>query len=642
MKSSVLSIVIPRAVHDEVSERGGVSHLVLPKRAYAQEPGGLRRPAQKPLTLCRVRCIASLVLANLCLSTFGADAAPVVRPKLQIINGGTHPVEVFWLKSDTERLKHATIATGKNLVIETTLGHRFALQGEKGEPEVSVTSEIAVQAYRYDPQAKDGVPSFYTQRADAHGYPVVASANVNPYALKEAVYLIDMLLAKRPDVRAAMIKSGSRMCLIAHNEFTTDQPEFAWLGEKPHADFPKFTGREYYDARARGLGGSQTDPFCSCAEENLLGYPGDPYEKENILIHEFAHNIHLRGMMNVDPTFDARVERAYADAMKSGLWKGKYASVNHHEYFAEGVQSWFDNNRINDTDHNHVHLRSQLIEYDPGLAALCREVFGDTELRYTKPATRLTGHLAGYDPGQAPKFEWPDRLANIKAEIRTKAEARSRHANSRETRNVSGWSVLVSKDLLATEPALTAKSLELLQGQLDEIVRVVPATAVTELQKVKLYFSPEYLGVPPRAEYHPDAGWLREHQRDPVMAKGVEFTNVRIFEAETRRMPNFALHELAHAYHDRVLGNDEARIIAAYDNAKASGTYDQVQRQDSEGRKRLDKAYALTNHKEYFAECTEAYFSRNDFFPFHRAELKAHDPAIAALIEQLWKVDNKP
>ena len=611
----------------------GVSPLEKNQEAYAAP--------LRCLITDRARNITPFVLASLCLSAFGADAAPAVRPKLQIINGGTHPVEVFWLKSDTERLKHATIAAGKNLVIETTLGHRFAIQSEKGEPEASVTSEIAVQAYRYDPQAKDGVPSFYTQRADAHGYPVVASANVNPYGLKEAVYLIDMLLAKRPDVRAAMIKSGSRMCLIAHNEFTTDQPEFARLGEKPHSDFPKFTGREYYDARARGLGGSQTDPFCSCAEENLLGYPGDPYEKENILIHEFAHNIHLRGMMNVDPTFDARVERAYADAMQAGLWKGKYASVNHHEYFAEGVQSWFDNNRINDTDHNHVHLRSQLIEYDPGLAALCREVFGDTELRYTKPATRLTGHLAGYDPGQAPKFEWPDRLANIKAEIRAKAEARSRHANSRETRNVSGWSVLVSKDLAAAEPVLTAKALELLKGQLDEIVRVVPAIAVTELQQVKLYLSPEYPGIPPRAEYHPDSGWLRDHQRDAAMAKGIEFSNVRIFEAETRRMPNFALHELAHAYHDRVLGNDEARIIAAYDNAKASGTYDQVQRQDSEGRQRLDRAYALTNHKEYFAECTEAFFSLNDFFPFDRAELKAHDLAITALIQQLWKVDNK-
>ena len=586
--------------------------------------------------------ITPFVLAGLCQFAFAVDTAPSVRPKLQIINGGTQPVEVFWLKSDTERLKNATIAAGKNHVIGTTLGHRFAVQGAKGEPEVIVTSEVPVQGYRYDPQAKDGVPSFYTQRADAHGYPVVASANVNPYAVQEAIYLIDMLLAKRPDVRAAMIQSGSRLCILAHNEFTTEQPEFAGLGEQPHSDFPKFSGSDYYDARARGLGGSQTDPFCSCAEENLLGYPGDPYEKECILIHEFAHNIHLRGMTNVDPTFDARLEKSYHDAMRAGLWKGKYASVNYHEYFAEGVQSWFDNNRTNDADHNHVHLRSQLIEYDPGLAALCREVFGDTELRYTKPATRLTGHMAGYDPAKAPKFEWPDRLANIKAEIRARADERSRFANIRETRHVSGWTVLVSKDLLTAEPALTARALELLKVQLDEITRVVPAIAVTELQKVKLYLSVEYPDTPPRAEYHPDSGWLRDHQRDPAMAKGIEFTNVRIFEAETRRMPNFALHELAHAYHDRVLGNDEPRLIAAYENAKAGGTYDRVLRQDSEGRQRLDRAYALANHKEYFAECTEAYFSRNDFFPFDRTELKAHDPAMAALIEQLWKVELKP
>ena len=96
--------------------------------------------------------------------------------------------------------------------------------------------------------------------------------------------------------------------------------------------------------------------------------------------------------------------------MKAGLWKGKYASVNHHEYFAEGVQSWFDNDRKNDHDHNHVNTRALLLEYDPRLAALCREVFGDTVIRYTKPATRLRDHLAGYDPSKAPRFTWPDRL----------------------------------------------------------------------------------------------------------------------------------------------------------------------------------------------------------------------------------------
>jgi hypothetical protein len=223
-----------------------------------------------------------------------------------------------------------------------------------------------------------------------------------------------MLLAKRPDVRAAMIKSGSRLIIMAHNEFTTDVPEHAHL--KP---------KSYWDARARGLGGSQTDPVCSCGEENLLCFRGDPYSTENILIHEFAHNIHLRGMVNVDPTFDKRVKEAYDAAKEKGLWKGKYASTNHHEYFAEGVQSWFDNNRENDHDHNHVNTRKELIEYDTGLADLCKEVFGDTELVYTKPQTRLKNHLAGYDPAQAPHFEWPERLKQANEEIRAKARKRS-------------------------------------------------------------------------------------------------------------------------------------------------------------------------------------------------------------------------
>ena len=171
---------------------------------------------------------------------------------------------------------------------------------------------------------------------------------------------------------------------------------------------------------------ARRDPFCSCAEENLLGYPGDPYAAECILIHEFAHNIHLRGLVNVDPTFDLRLEATYDAAMKAGLWKGKYASVNHHEYFAEGVQSWFDNNRENDHDHNHVNTREELLEYDPRLAGLCREVFGDTELRYTKPASRLTGHLEGYDPASAPRFEWLERLKEAKAAIGRAARQRER------------------------------------------------------------------------------------------------------------------------------------------------------------------------------------------------------------------------
>lgn len=173
------------------------------------------------------------------------ESSEVARPRLQIINGSKQAVEVFWLKSDTERVSNGTIAAGKNTIITTTIGHRFAIvaSADKADKEEAVvTSHIPVQAYRFDPDGTDGVPAFYTQKTSAHGYPIVASANVNPYALHEAAYLVDLLLAKRGDVREAMIKSGSRLCILAWNEFTTDQPEFAWLADSPRHGI---SGKDY-------------------------------------------------------------------------------------------------------------------------------------------------------------------------------------------------------------------------------------------------------------------------------------------------------------------------------------------------------------------------------------------------------------
>jgi hypothetical protein len=214
-------------------------------------------------------------------------------------------------------------------------------------------------------------------------------------------------------------------------------------------------------------------------------------------------------------------------------------------------------------------------------------------------------------------------------------------AASFQTNSIEGWTTLVNERLLAEDKAGTERALELLRGQLKEISRVMPPPALAKLREVKLWFSPEYPGVKPTAEYHPDAGWLREHHRNEAMAKGIEFTNARTFEAELRRMPNFALHELAHAYHDRVLagGFENAEIKAAYDRAKASGSYDKVERWFGDGRPNThERAYAMSNPMEYFAEASEAFFSRNDFFPFNRGELKRHDPEMEQLVAKLWGV----
>ncbi len=319
----------------------------------------------------------------------------------------TAVLELYDYETDPGETKN--VASEQPEVVATL---RAILSNEpEAKPQFSSAKRAASAVTAPPPELN--IPAFYKKYLSADGYPIVASEKVNDYALKEAAYLINLMLAKRPDVRAAMIANGSRMCIIGYNEFTTDLPGWEHM-----------TPKDFWDARARGMGGSETDPLCSSAEENLLAYAGDPYSTENILIHEFAHNIHLRGMVKVDPTFDGRVKAAYDAAMAAGLWKGKYASVNHHEYFAEGVQSWFDNNRENDHDHNHVNTRVELIEYDPALAALCREVFGDTELKYTKPATRLRDHLAGYDPATAPTFTWPERLVKTRDEIREKAKAR--------------------------------------------------------------------------------------------------------------------------------------------------------------------------------------------------------------------------
>lgn len=257
------------------------------------------------------------------------------------------------------------------------------------------------------------------------------------------------------------------------------------------------------------------------------------------------------------------------------------------------------------------------------------------------------------DPSQlhnvASERKYARKLADLRerltAGLRASGDPRMATTKTRfETRKLAGWTVHINSSLLADDPRLTARALELLRMQLDEIVRVVPAAAVAKLQQVPLWISPEYRNTPPRAEYHPNPEWLREHGRDPAMARGIEFTNVRIFEAETRRMPNFALHELAHAYHDRELrdGFANGEIKTAYEKARTSGKYDRVERRDSDGRKSMDRAYAMTNPQEYFAECTEAFFARNDFYPYARDQLKQHDPEMFDLLIKLWGARAQP
>lgn len=211
---------------------------------------------------------------------------------------------------------------------------------------------------------------------------------------------------------------------------------------------------------------------------------------------------------------------------------------------------------------------------------------------------------------------------------------------SYETKAIEGWTVKIDRRLLEDpeRKLLTEKTLELLVPQLQGIVAAVPAPAVKHLRKVTLWISPEYPGTVPKAEYHPGAGWLRDNHRNPAMAGGVEINNTSIFEAELQRMPVLMLHELAHAYHHQVLGFEHAEIQRLHRKAVLGGSYAAVERTFGNPARpnTVERAYALSSPQEYFAEGTEAYFGRNDFFPFTRGDLKAHDPALFELLEKIW------
>jgi cyclophilin family peptidyl-prolyl cis-trans isomerase len=238
----------------------------------------------------------------------------------------------------------------------------------------------------------------YEKSVMVESLPVIGSSRVSDEALLEAAWVVDRMLGSRVDILDAMAAQKVRLVVMAYDEYTTDVPEHSYL--EPAV---------YWDRRARGLGATPEAPAVSCAEENLLSFPGDPYDDENILIHELAHAIHEMGLNRVDPTFAERLLAAYRDAETDGLWRGTYAATNPTEYWAEGVQSWFDDNRQNDALHNRVNTRAELEEYDPALARLCREVFGEGDWRYRRPDKRDADereHLAAFDPAAAPTFSW--------------------------------------------------------------------------------------------------------------------------------------------------------------------------------------------------------------------------------------------
>ena len=199
---------------------------------------------------------------------------------------------------------------------------------------------------------------------------------------------------------------------------------------------------------------------------------------------------------------------------------------------------------------------------------------------------------------------------------------------------LEGWTVHVEPALIDGEHKEPGKkALAMLANHLQRIRILVAEAPLAKLQQIEFWIEHDHPRLKPM-QYHPSKGWLVAHRHDPRLARKVHITQARelLSREQMLKHPAVILHELAHAYHDQFLNFNNSEIIAAYEKAKASGTYDNVLLYT--GKK--VKHYGLRDYKEYFAEGTEAFFYRNDFYPFVRAELKEHDPTLHALLEKIW------
>lgn len=237
---------------------------------------------------------------------------------------------------------------------------------------VTAPSESIVKKYRLNP--------FYKKVLDADGIAVTSSEKVADAALYEVQYLIRQALQNRPDILKSMSEGGTRIVVIGAAEEVSEIPEYY------RAD-PEEAARQ--NRRVRGYGGMR---LISCGEENLLNYEGDRYRGENIFLHEFAHSIHSN-LRRLDPDFQSKLDRLYSQAKEKGLWADTYAGSNAAEYWAEGLQDYWDCNRQSrrqepDGVHNHVNTREELKEYDPELFAFIEETLKPMQWRYTRYSDR--------------------------------------------------------------------------------------------------------------------------------------------------------------------------------------------------------------------------------------------------------------
>lgn len=584
-------------------------------------------------------------------------------------------------------------------------------------PEIKPLTDELAKEYKLD-------TSFYKKCMLVQDILIATSDRVSDYAHLEAAYQFDMIMNSIKPHIARRIRDRKVLCiLIAYNEMTSELPQFttdktgkeldfynwrrrgflSWQGGRPTVVFAEEDVLEYeggmqlesilvhefaHVIHGAGFDKELQDRLTATyeqAKEKGLWNDGraaqrfrrvkseTPVSLFDSLVESFPDESPelikkcLEGgdiLVNGKPT-NSKVKVTKKDKVLIvfGGEKGCYAGKNRSEYWAEGVQYWFDTNRTMDHDHNHIHTHEQLKAYDPALAKLCGDVLGDTKWRFVSPRDRAgTGHLKGFNSATAPKVVDPEHIKQAANDYYDKywkdywQRLRNKHgttvasANVKSTRkttpssdrdyevvDVKGWAFHVHKDYLGGDQDVLDNALRNAEIQLSHIETLLPEKAVKKLRKVPIWVTPGKRTV----EYHWARKWLIDNGRNPDMAHCVQITDINALKRTRPTGPWVLLHELMHGYHDREVGEEDKKaIVKAYKSALAKGLYQNVLH-SKRGRGTRIKAYAATRMEEYFAENCEAYFGLNDFYPFVKAELREYDPAIYEIIERVYHVNEK-
>lgn len=344
--------------------------------------------------------------------------------------------------------------------IATALAVSAALLCSATAHEVKPLAKEQAAEYKLD-------SSFFRKATMAQGILIATSAKVTDYTHLEAAYLFERVMTDlSPDI-AQRIRDQKVLCvLLAHDELTSDVPLFKSELKGKELDFYNWRQRGFLtkeDDRYIVLfaeedvmeyeGGMQIESIlihefghvihgagfddelkkrweATFENAKAKGIYNDGYAAQRFrrvegdepvllldaLVKAFPAQAPdllrkcLDGgdvLVNGKPTTSAvKVTGKDQVIIVFGGEKDCYASKNKAEYFAEGVQAWYDTNRTMDHDHNHIHTRAQLKEYDPMLADFLKDILRDNEWRFVSPRQRAgQDHLKGYDPAKAPVVE---------------------------------------------------------------------------------------------------------------------------------------------------------------------------------------------------------------------------------------------